>query len=279
MRLWRPTKCGSWRSALIGTIIMTGDGAVNEQLWSLVHELSSQLTENKQQVEALRKQVHALNGQAVHAKSGYALRRFNVDLSQEVFTSQLEQLNAQLVNENTMLAHEAKQLGSLLRESESTLETIMSKFRAFSHAAQQHGLDLTAYYESRLAMQTHRIDDMVMRDQDTMHTLSDRVGGLVRDALRSIDGEHVDQSSDEMESITELERLRHDNEILRSLLGLRHTYDTSNDDEQDRLSPADVSVSCSSHTPELPPMEPTAQAGDSDAPLDEVDAGVPAAST
>ena len=159
---------------LSATIQMTrADGPVNERLWTLVLELSAQLAANKQQVDALRKQIASLEGQALHAKTGYALRRFNVDMSQEAFTSQLERLNAQLVNENTALAYEAKQMGSLLRESESTLEAIMNKFRAFSHAAQQHGLDLSAYYESRIESQRNRIDHLVMHDQDTMHRLSD----------------------------------------------------------------------------------------------------------
>ena len=91
---------------LSATIQMTGaDGPVNERLWTLVLELSAQLAANKQQVDALRKQIASLEGQALHAKTGYALRRFNVDMSQEAFTSQLERLNAQLVNENTARAY------------------------------------------------------------------------------------------------------------------------------------------------------------------------------
>ena len=86
----------SWEKQIFGK--MPAEAPINERLWSLVLELSAQLTANKQQVDSLRKQIEDLEGQAVHAKSGYALRRFNVDLSQEVFTSQLERMNAQLVN-------------------------------------------------------------------------------------------------------------------------------------------------------------------------------------
>lgn len=262
-------------------LMSAGDGPVNERLWTLVLELSAQLAANKQQVDVLHKQVAALEGQALHAKTGYALRRFNVNMSQEAFTSQLERLNAQLVNENTMLAYEAKQIGSLLRESESTLEIIMNKFRAFSHAAQQHGLDLSAYYESRIESQLNRIDDMVMHDRDTMHKLSDRVGGLVRDAMHSMDDEFPDMRSDALEGATELERLRQENAILRSLMGLSHE-DIDADDNADRVSASDLSISRSSlgHS-EQPAVEAgttVSMESEGDAPVDEIDAGVPAPS-
>ena len=268
--------------SLSATILMTAEhGPVNERLWTLVLELSAQLAANKQQVDALRNQVASLEGQALHAKTGYALRRFNVDMSQEAFTSQLERLNAQLVNENTTLAYEAKQMGSLLRESESTLEAIMNKFRAFSHAAQQHGLDLSAYYESRIESQRNRIDHLVMHDQDTMHRLSDRVSGLVRDAMHSMDSDFPDMCSDAMEGATELERLRQENAILRSLMGLSHE-DADVDDNADRVSTSDLSISRSSLGHAEQPVEESTTTGtmtsEGEATVDEIDAGVPAPS-
>ena len=51
--------------SLSATILMTAEhGPVNERLWTLVLELSAQLAANKQQVDALRKQVASLEGQA-----------------------------------------------------------------------------------------------------------------------------------------------------------------------------------------------------------------------
>ena len=82
--------------------------------------------------------------------SGFVLRRFNVDLSKgelrnpvhgvalyirkppETFESELERKNAQLIIENQSLLHENKQLNTLLKEYETTLETVMSKFRNHS---------------------------------------------------------------------------------------------------------------------------------------------------
>lgn len=50
--------------------------------------------------------------------------------SAEVFESELERMNASLIIENQTLLHENKQLNSLLKEYEQTLETVMTKFRS-----------------------------------------------------------------------------------------------------------------------------------------------------
>ena len=120
-----------------------------------------------------------------------------------------------------------------------------------------------------------------MHDQDTMHRLSDRVSGLVRDAMHSMDNGFPDMRSDAMEGATEWERLRQENAILRSLMGLSHE-DADVDDNADRVSTSDLSISRSSlgHA-EQPVEESTATdtiASEGEAPVDEIDAGVPAPS-
>ena len=55
-----------------------------------------------------------------------------IDLPAEVFESELERHNAQIIIENHSLLHENRQLSLLLKEYEQTMETIMAKFR--SHA-------------------------------------------------------------------------------------------------------------------------------------------------
>ena len=80
----------------------------------------------------LTRALAATQGQAIHASTGYSLRRFNLDISKEKFESSLERINASLVMENQSLAHENRQLNLLLREYEQTLETVMGKFRTFS---------------------------------------------------------------------------------------------------------------------------------------------------
>ncbi|WFD24366.1 hypothetical protein MEQU1_003065 [Malassezia equina] len=245
-------------------------GDPSERLWSLVLDLSAQVTANQKLVESLKKQLEDLQGQAIHDKTGYALRRFNVDLSQEAFLTQVERLNAQLANENTMLSHESKQLGTLLRECESTLETVMGKFRAFSHAAQQHGLDLSAYYESRLEAQTRKVDAASERESHAVFNMHQRLGDLVRGALQSFDREDELGSGPSLEQATELEHLRQENETLRLLLGMRLEEESATTDAHADRSATDLSVS-------------RAQAHDTSeaaTPLvDEVDAGVPASST
>lgn len=47
----------------------------------------------------------------------------------EVFESELERANAQIIIENHTLIHENRQLNGLLAEYEQTLEIIMDKFR------------------------------------------------------------------------------------------------------------------------------------------------------
>ena len=206
-----------------------------ERLWALVLDLSAQLTANKQTIETLKAQLDALQGQSVHAMTGVALRRFNVD----------ERLNAQLMTENTSLAHETKQLGSLLRECEGTLETVMGKFRSFSYAAQQYGLDLSAYYERRLAAQARDVDAHAQGDTARTDAVIGRIGSLLRDAISEVDGERPrgaggadgDAAADALEEATEVEQLRHENELLRALLGMRLGAS-----DADRSSVADLSV-------------------------------------
>lgn len=57
----------------------------------------------------------------------------------ETFDSELERTNAQILIENQTLQHENKQLGTLLKEYEQTMETVMSKFRNHAVSALQNG--------------------------------------------------------------------------------------------------------------------------------------------
>jgi regulator of replication initiation timing len=56
----------------------------------------------------------------------YLERRLTVS---EEFSSELEKFASHLVLENQSLQHENKQISGLLKEYESTLENVMSKFR------------------------------------------------------------------------------------------------------------------------------------------------------
>ncbi|CEL54583.1 hypothetical protein RSOLAG1IB_07187 [Rhizoctonia solani AG-1 IB] len=159
------------------------------RLWSLVCELSEQLNNNKAATASLQAQANALKGQAIHNGTGFALRRFNTDLSKEVFESELERMNAAIVIENQTLQHENKQLNILLKEYETTLETVMTKFRNQAHAAQQHELNLTRHYET-MVLQLQAQTQAVVLGASTNHSQTvSRLSNLLRLLLRSFSGE------------------------------------------------------------------------------------------
>ncbi|KAJ1021626.1 hypothetical protein NDA16_003763 [Ustilago loliicola] len=170
--------------------IMDGDDM--QSLWSLIEDLTNQLQANRQLCESLQQQADQLRGQAIHSGTGFALRRFNTDLSKEKFESELEALNAHLVKENLSLSHENKQQAVLLREYENTLETVMAKFRSFSHSTQQHTLQLTQHYESLLAQTTHNAAEQTLAAETAFSGTLTHLGGLVRRAMQSLDGEVSD---------------------------------------------------------------------------------------
>ncbi|EJT98423.1 hypothetical protein DACRYDRAFT_24492, partial [Dacryopinax primogenitus] len=159
------------------------------RLWSLISELSDQLTQNRLQVVHLQQQADQVRGQAVHCGSGFALRRWNTDISKEVFESELERMNAHLVLENQSLNHENKQLNVLLKEYEQALDVIMSKFRSHAHSAQTHDLALAKHYETLLlTSQTSLLNGSLTASAQQTESLS-RLGHLLRAAIRSLQGE------------------------------------------------------------------------------------------
>ena len=175
--------------------IMDGDDM--QRLWSLIEDLTNQLQANRQLCESLQQQADQLRGQAIHSGTGFALRRFNTDLSKEKFESELEALNAHLVKENLSLSHENKQQAVLLREYENTLETVMAKFRSFSHSTQQHTLQLTQHYESLLAQTTHNAAEQTLAAETAFSGTLTHLGGLVRRAMQSLDGEVSDEEDED----------------------------------------------------------------------------------
>lgn len=108
------------------------DGDDMHRLWSLVADLSAQLNLNRTQLASVQTQLETLKGHSLHSTTGYALRRFNVDVSKEKFESELERLNVQLIQENNDLKWENKQNEKLIKEYEQCLEIVMKKFRTFS---------------------------------------------------------------------------------------------------------------------------------------------------
>ncbi|KAG8901165.1 hypothetical protein FRB99_005498 [Tulasnella sp. 403] len=226
-------------------------------VWQLVTELSEQLNANRAATAALQAQAGALKGQALHNGTGFVLRRYNADLSKEVFESEVERMNAALIIENQQLQHENKQLNVLLKEYEQTLETVMSKFRSQAHAAQQHELTLTRHYESLLLTRESSTMNQDLAASTKISASLSRLSHLIRQAIRANAGDETDDAEPEstsneqpsgdpnnpnqnespesdgysallhsdredwaLERESEINRLEKENEVLRKLLGI-----------------------------------------------------------
>ncbi|GAA5975748.1 hypothetical protein JCM11641_005859 [Rhodosporidiobolus odoratus] len=182
-------------------------GTEMERLWTLLTDLSQQLSQNRQQTEELHRRADELKAQAVHTQTGFTLRRFNLEVSQEEFDSEVEKMNVSLVLENQALQQENRQLSSLMKDYEGTLEAVMGKFRAHAHATQQHHLDLTRHYESLLLTMPVTIPPPSEGSSDPSNpeappidplhlqlSLS-HLSSLIRKALRALQGEDPEDST------------------------------------------------------------------------------------
>ncbi|KIJ66353.1 hypothetical protein HYDPIDRAFT_109359 [Hydnomerulius pinastri MD-312] len=216
--------------------------------WLLVHELSDQLAHNQKMSSALQSRAASLKEQAAHCGSGFALRRFNTDISKETFESELERMNAQFNIENQTLLHENKQLSLLLKEYETTMETIMTKFRNHALAAQQHELTLTRHYEGLLLAcdsQSQFIDlasetqtalslqrlaqnlralhrSMAGEDPESDDGKHDNAPFDVQALIQALDDEAASDAREDwaLERESEISRLEKENEELRKMLGI-----------------------------------------------------------
>ncbi|KAK2461534.1 hypothetical protein APHAL10511_005997 [Amanita phalloides] len=160
----------------------------------LIQDLSDQIVLNQKMAASLQSQAVFLKDQAKSTTSGFALRRFNVDLSKETFESELERKNAQLIIENQSFLHDNKQLNALLKEYESMLDIVMSKFRNHALAAQRHELTLTRHYETLIHAREMQAQSSDMSYSiETVQSLH-RIVFLLRSLLKCLNGEDGAQS-------------------------------------------------------------------------------------
>ncbi|KAI6047982.1 hypothetical protein EDC04DRAFT_2620827 [Pisolithus marmoratus] len=225
--------------------MMIMDNDVLLRAWLIIHELAESINQNQKLTNAINARTAVLKDQAAQSTSGFALRRVNTDISNEVFESELERTNAQLIVENQTLLHENKQLGMLLKEHENTLETVMSKFRHHAWAAQHHELTLTRHYEGLLlACDSQNLYTSLASETQTAHSLQ-RLAVALRALYRTLIGEAPETSDSEpldlhalsqalseesappiiqddwaLERETEISRLQQENEELRKMLGI-----------------------------------------------------------
>ncbi|RXW22696.1 hypothetical protein EST38_g3190 [Candolleomyces aberdarensis] len=159
------------------------------RMWQLINELSEQLSHNQKMTATLQSQVQVLEEDSDHSSQGFTLRRYNTDISKETFDSELERTNAQMIIENQTLMHENKQLSVLLKEYESTLDIIMSKFRTHALAAQQHEHTVTRHYEALLMSRETNTMSTDLKNSTNINQSLQRLAHYLRGLLRSMAGE------------------------------------------------------------------------------------------
>jgi len=99
------------------------------RLWGIISDLSEQLNQHRATASALRNHAEGIKSQAIHSQTGFVLRRFNTDKSQEDYDSELDRMTNAIAAENQALQYDNKQLNILIKEYEQTLETLMTTFR------------------------------------------------------------------------------------------------------------------------------------------------------
>ncbi|KAI0348132.1 hypothetical protein BDW22DRAFT_1320468 [Trametopsis cervina] len=201
------------------------------RVWQLLHELSEQNALNQKMSENLHTVTETLKNEASHLASGFSLRRFNTDISKEVFESELERQNAQIIIENHTLLHENRQLSMLLKEYEHTMETIMGKFRNHAAAAQQHELTLTRHYEQLLVSRDNASMQSSVSSNAAVAASLQRLSEGLRGLLHSLAGE--DQSTSSQEGGSSI--LEESTELLDRLLGNREDWAIEREAEITRL--------------------------------------------
>ncbi|EIM22876.1 hypothetical protein WALSEDRAFT_59657 [Wallemia mellicola CBS 633.66] len=200
------------------------------KLFELISQLSEQLGQNRLACHSLQQQADELKEQALHTVSGFALRRYNTDITKEQFEMECERMNAHLMTENQNLQYENRQLTSLMKEFESTVDIIMDKFRIQSYSTQQHELSLVRYYEELLEQSEESMEQNNLNLELNYSNLFQRLSELVVKALRSLEGE-----SEDMEYKTRICQLEEENRTLRTLLGLALEDQPASPDKQDKL--------------------------------------------
>ncbi|KAI0333791.1 hypothetical protein GY45DRAFT_1244239 [Cubamyces sp. BRFM 1775] len=161
------------------------------RVWSMVAELSDQLSQNRSTAVNLHALTDGVKAQAIHTQTGFVLRRFNLDKPKEVYEAELERMNAAMSAENQTLLNDNRQLSTLIREYEQTLEKTMEKFRIHAHEVQQRELALMRQYESVIIeRETEALDETLAVNNARSESLV-RISRLLRAVLRKIGGEDI----------------------------------------------------------------------------------------
>ncbi|KAF9454768.1 hypothetical protein P691DRAFT_197029 [Macrolepiota fuliginosa MF-IS2] len=230
------------------------------KLFALIAELGESLNENRSLSVSLYAQAtnvkvcrlcsvrdtplthrrHIVQTQAIHSQSGYVLRRFNLDKTPEEYKAELERMNVAITAENQGLQHDNKQLSSLIKEYEQTLETVMSAFRNRARDVQERELSLVRDYETELLSREEENATQELVASTAISASLGRLSHVLRRLLRAESGEDDEEppstrtqeeeeeepwnatlaAEHSMDREIELARLQAENEELKQMLGL-----------------------------------------------------------
>ncbi|CAG8444144.1 14351_t:CDS:2 [Ambispora leptoticha] len=174
---------------------MIADEETLNRTWHLVAELCAQLANNREQIKSLEQQVVELQNRAdgftgplIRASiRGKSMRNFlSISVSKlappfESGTSEIERQNVRLIYENQQLNEENASLSSLVKEYETTLQVMMSKFRVQAHEIQQSKLQMQREYESLLEEERKKNAQISLENMQ-LHSHLSAIGNLVRQA-------------------------------------------------------------------------------------------------
>ncbi|THH04376.1 hypothetical protein EW146_g10195 [Bondarzewia mesenterica] len=252
------------------------------RLWGLLTELAEQTNKHKSYTASLHAQAGNVKNQAIHSQTGFVLRRYGTlpcgrershdgGRRAEEYEAELERMNAAMSAENQSLVYDNKQLNALIKDYETTLETVMTQFRNRAHEVQEQELSLIRDYETRLISReteerTHQLADSTAYTESLC-----RVSTLLRRLTRTLNGEDASSAPEgfdaddwddlaaadwSLERECELARLEQENALLRSLLRNpvdNHNHNSHHDANDDSLPP--TAAASSSAAPTIPPTE------------------------
>ncbi|KAF7422688.1 hypothetical protein PC9H_010844 [Pleurotus ostreatus] len=159
------------------------------QLWGLLTEIGEQQNQNRNIAHELHTKANDLKSQAVHSQTGFVLRRFNLDKSKEAYDAELSRMNAGISLENQGLQYDNKQLNSLIKDFETTLESLMGKFRNRAKDVQERELSLIRDYETKLLLLEEENSKRELANSTTISESLARLSHVLRQVLKMQCGE------------------------------------------------------------------------------------------
>ncbi|KAI0081571.1 hypothetical protein K474DRAFT_1247431 [Panus rudis PR-1116 ss-1] len=170
------------------------------RIWNLLNEVSDQLSQNRSLSISLHSIAGSVKTQAIHNQTGFVLRRYNLDKSQEEYDAELERMNASMSAENQVLANDNKQLNALIKEYEETLQNIMATFRNRANEVQQRELAIIREYEEKLLVRETEELVKALEASTSQHDSLSRLGNTLRSMMRSLNGEDPEYLPEDYQS-------------------------------------------------------------------------------